>query len=85
MGHFEYLGKGRYHLGEEEKHATHMSFLAGGTGITPILQVTCSSRLRHTRPDTALLTQMPPCFVIGRELIRAAAPCSIWWVPPHVL
>nr|AGC97428.1 nitrate reductase [Dunaliella salina] len=39
VGHFTYEGKGKYVNGKNKGVAKQMSMLAGGTGITPILQV----------------------------------------------
>lgn len=39
VGHVEYLGKGRYILDGEERFATAINLLAGGTGITPCYQI----------------------------------------------
>ncbi|KAF5831631.1 Mo-co oxidoreductase dimerization domain-containing protein [Dunaliella salina] len=39
VGHFTYEGKGKYVNGKNKGVAKHMSMVAGGTGITPILQV----------------------------------------------
>jgi nitrate reductase (NAD(P)H) len=38
-GEFVYLGGGRYSFQRAEKAATHISMIAGGTGITPCYQV----------------------------------------------
>lgn len=39
LGHFVYHGQGRYRMGNAEGTATHLSMIAGGTGITPCYQV----------------------------------------------
>nr|AAT72293.1 nitrate reductase [Dunaliella viridis] len=39
VGHFTYEGKGNYVNGKSKGKASKLSMLAGGTGITPILQV----------------------------------------------
>lgn len=39
VGHFTYLGRGRYSHGDGEGFARSLSFVAGGTGITPCYQV----------------------------------------------
>jgi nitrate reductase (NAD(P)H) len=39
LGHFQYLGRGRYKHSGHEGHATRLSMIAGGTGITPMWQV----------------------------------------------
>lgn len=43
LGHVHYMGQGRYTLDGEAHLARHVSMIAGGTGITPMLQV------RHER------------------------------------
>ena len=39
LGHVHYLGRGRYTLDGDAHTATHISMIAGGTGITPMYQV----------------------------------------------
>lgn len=41
-GHFHYLGRGQYTLGDKSGFASHMSMCAGGTGITPCYNVSPS-------------------------------------------
>lgn len=38
-GHVHYTGRGRYTLDGEPYFTTHISMIAGGTGITPMYQV----------------------------------------------
>lgn len=46
LGHVHYLGRGRYTLDGDAHTATHISMIAGGTGITPMYQVGGSGRLQ---------------------------------------
>ena len=39
IGTHEYLGKGRFKSGSKEHSCTKLGMMAGGTGITPMLQV----------------------------------------------
>jgi len=39
MGKFEYLGGGSYQLNRRAGHAHYLSFVAGGSGITPCYAV----------------------------------------------
>ncbi len=39
LGHVHYLGRGVFTLDGEAKHAKRISMIAGGTGITPMYQV----------------------------------------------
>ena len=45
VGHFTYEGKGAYTNGKKKGRASKLSMLAGGTGITPILQVCVSENV----------------------------------------
>jgi hypothetical protein len=38
-GHVHYLGRGQYTLDGEAHRTSHISMIAGGTGITPMYQV----------------------------------------------
>ncbi|PNW79324.1 hypothetical protein CHLRE_09g410950v5 [Chlamydomonas reinhardtii] len=54
LGHFVYNGRGSYTLnGKVTKHASHMSFVAGGTGITPCYAV-IKAALRDPEDNTKL-------------------------------
>ncbi|GLC36090.1 hypothetical protein PLESTB_001381700 [Pleodorina starrii] len=54
LGHFVYDGRGSYTLnGKLKKRATHMSFIAGGTGITPCYAV-IKAALRDPEDTTKL-------------------------------
>jgi ferredoxin-NADP reductase len=39
MGKFEYLGAGKYNLNRRPGSAHYLSFIAGGSGITPCYAV----------------------------------------------
>eukprot|EP00898_Chlorokybus_atmophyticus_P002635 jgi/Chlat1/3372/Chrsp23S00270 len=39
LGHVHYLSRGNFTVDREPKHATHISMIAGGTGITPMIQI----------------------------------------------
>ena len=53
VGEFEYLADGKFLLDGEECNATHFNFVAGGTGITPCMQV-ASEILRHPSDKTQI-------------------------------
>nr|QPB70507.1 NitA [Volvox powersii] len=54
LGHFVYDGRGSYTLnGKQRKRTTHMSFIAGGTGITPCYAV-IKAALRDPQDTTRL-------------------------------
>jgi len=42
-GHIEYLGKGTFKLPGQSRTAKHVGMMAGGTGITPMLQVAAAA------------------------------------------
>jgi nitrate reductase (NAD(P)H) len=62
VGEFEYLADGNFLLDGEENHGTKFNMVAGGTGITPCMQI-ASEVLRH--PDDP--TQISLIFA-AREL-----------------
>jgi nitrate reductase (NAD(P)H) len=47
VGEFEYFGNGRFTIDHESHQAKQFNFVAGGTGITPCMQVV-SEILRHS-------------------------------------
>jgi len=69
VGEFEYLSNGKFLLDGEECYASRFNMIAGGTGITPVMQV-AAEILRHPE-DT---TQMSVIFAAREEndlLMRA--------------
>ncbi|EFJ43675.1 nitrate reductase [Volvox carteri f. nagariensis] len=63
LGHFVYDGRGSYTLnGKLHKHATHMSFVAGGTGITP-----CYAVIKAALRDPEDKTQISLVFANNTE------------------
>lgn len=53
VGEFQYLGKGKFLIEGKEHKATHFNMIAGGTGITPVLQV-AAEILRDAEDDTLI-------------------------------
>lgn len=53
VGEFEYLEKGKFLIEGEEHNAKKFNLLAGGTGITPTMQI-ASEVLRHSDDHTQL-------------------------------
>ncbi|GIL55781.1 hypothetical protein Vafri_11308 [Volvox africanus] len=63
LGHFVYDGRGSYTInGKVRKHATHMSFIAGGTGITP-----CYAVIKAALKDPEDTTQLSLIFANNTE------------------
>ena len=71
-GMHEYLGKGKFKLHKREVTCKKLGMMAGGTGITPMLQVTSPRRQAHApmaNPDAhAPLRTLPD----GPNMPRAA-------------
>lgn len=53
VGEFDYQGSGEFLKEHEECHATHFNMIAGGTGITPVMQI-ASEILRHEDDPTKI-------------------------------
>ena len=53
VGEFEYISDGEFLLDGEECHATKFNMVAGGTGITPCMQI-AAEILRHPRDNTQM-------------------------------
>jgi len=53
VGEFEYLNNGKFLLEGEEHNATKFNLLAGGTGITPTMQI-AAEVLRNTSDKTQM-------------------------------
>jgi nitrate reductase (NAD(P)H) len=53
VGEFEYLADGNFLVDGEEEKATHFNMIAGGTGITPVMQI-ASEILRHPSDNTKI-------------------------------
>lgn len=53
VGEFEYISNGKFLLDGEECSATHFNMVAGGTGITPCMQV-AAEILRHPADKTQI-------------------------------
>lgn len=75
LGHMEYTGRGRYLLDGEPRRATHMSMIAGGTGITPMYQVIKDVLRRGDDVQLSLLyaNQTPDDILLREELDELAA------------
>jgi len=53
VGEFDYHGNGHFLKEHEECYATHFNMIAGGTGITPVMQI-ASEILRNTEDNTKI-------------------------------
>jgi len=53
VGEFDYHGNGKFLMEHEECYATHFNMIAGGTGITPVMQI-ASEILRHSDDETTM-------------------------------
>lgn len=53
VGEFDYHGNGKFLKEHEECYATHLNMIAGGTGITPVMQI-ASEILRHGDDETKI-------------------------------
>jgi len=53
VGEFEYLADGNFLVDGEEQKAKHFNMIAGGTGITPVMQI-ASEILRHPSDNTKM-------------------------------
>lgn len=69
VGEFEYTKNGNFTIDGEAKFATKFNFVAGGTGITPCMQVV-SEILRHSE-DTTQVSLIFACRVEGDLLMRS--------------
>eukprot|EP00547_Thalassionema_nitzschioides_P003977 CAMPEP_0194202222 /NCGR_PEP_ID=MMETSP0156-20130528/2296_1 /TAXON_ID=33649 /ORGANISM="Thalassionema nitzschioides, Strain L26-B" /LENGTH=867 /DNA_ID=CAMNT_0038927653 /DNA_START=77 /DNA_END=2680 /DNA_ORIENTATION=- len=69
VGEFEYLKNGNFTIDGESHFASKFNFVAGGTGITPCMQV-ASEILRHTE-DTTQVSLIFACRVEGDLLMRS--------------
>lgn len=70
VGEFEYLSKGNFILeGEGECHARCFNMLAGGTGITPCMQI--AAEILRNPDDPTLISLIFACRVEGDLLMRS--------------
>jgi nitrate reductase (NAD(P)H) len=53
VGHIEYLGRGNFSVHGKQRFAKKLTFLAGGTGITPVYQV-ANSILKDANDQTEM-------------------------------
>jgi len=53
VGEFEYISNGKYFIDGEELNSTRFNMVAGGTGITPVMQV-AAEILRHPEDRTQI-------------------------------
>lgn len=71
----EYLGKGRFKVGSKELTCTKLNMLAGGTGITPMLQV-MSAILKDAADPTQIsliYANQTPDDILVRDELEALA------------
>jgi len=69
VGEFEYLGNGKFMIDGEENYASSFNMLAGGTGITPVMQI-ASEILRHP-DDPTKMSLIFACRLEGDLLMRS--------------
>jgi len=70
VGEFEYIADGKYLIDGEEHFSTHFNMIAGGTGITPVMQI-AAEILRHPK-DTTQLSLIFACREENDLLMRAS-------------
>ena len=68
VGEFEYLSNGKFLIDGKEQFATKFNMLAGGTGITPVMQI-AAEILRHPG-DTTQMFCIFACREEGDLLMR---------------
>mmetsp|Transcript_4615 Transcript_4615/g.6757 ORF Transcript_4615/g.6757 Transcript_4615/m.6757 type:complete len:250 (-) Transcript_4615:158-907(-) len=69
VGEFDYQGNGSFTLDGEECKATRYNMVAGGTGITPVMQI-AAEILRHPE-DTTQMSIIFACREEGDLLMRS--------------
>lgn len=69
VGEFEYLSDGNFLLDGEESKAKHFNMIAGGTGITPVMQI-AAEILRHPS-DATSISLIFACRIEGDLLMRS--------------
>jgi nitrate reductase (NAD(P)H) len=69
VGEFEYISNGNYLIDGEEVFATRFNMVAGGTGITPVMQV-AAEILRHPE-DTTQISLIFACREENDLLMRS--------------
>lgn len=69
VGEFEYISNGKYFIDGEECFSTRFNMIAGGTGITPVMQV-AAEVLRHPE-DTTQISLVFACREENDLLMRS--------------
>ena len=69
VGEFEYIANGKYFIDGEECFSTRFNMIAGGTGITPVMQV-AAEILRHPE-DTTQISLIFACREENDLLMRS--------------
>ncbi len=69
VGEFEYISNGKYQIDGEECYSTRFNMIAGGTGITPVMQV-AAEILRHPE-DTTQISLIFACREENDLLMRS--------------
>jgi len=78
VGEFEYVANGKYYIDGLEHFANCFNMIAGGTGITPVMQV-ASEILRHPE-DKTKLSLVFACRTEGDLLMRSTLDA---WAETH--
>lgn len=79
LGHYEYLGRGRYidsGKGKEERFASKVGLICGGTGLTPgfqVMQAICRDPEDTTEVYLLYANQSPDDILMREELEKMAA------------
>jgi NAD(P)H-flavin reductase len=69
VGEFEYISNGKFFIDGEEQYATRFNMVAGGTGITPCMQI-AAEILRHPL-DTTQISLIFACREENDLLMRS--------------
>eukprot|EP00548_Thalassiothrix_antarctica_P012466 CAMPEP_0194159262 /NCGR_PEP_ID=MMETSP0152-20130528/77729_1 /TAXON_ID=1049557 /ORGANISM="Thalassiothrix antarctica, Strain L6-D1" /LENGTH=797 /DNA_ID=CAMNT_0038868805 /DNA_START=962 /DNA_END=3355 /DNA_ORIENTATION=- len=69
VGEFEYIKNGHFMMDEEECFAKSYNMVAGGTGITPCMQV--AAEILRNKDDTTRISVIFACRIEGDLLMRS--------------
>eukprot|EP00970_Alexandrium_tamarense_P012975 scaffold3198_cov213-Alexandrium_tamarense.AAC.7 len=69
VGEFDYHGNGKFLKEHDECYATHFNMIAGGTGITPVMQI--ASEILRNPDDKTTMSLVFGCREEGDLLLRS--------------
>ena len=69
VGEFDYHGNGKFLKEHEESYATHFNMIAGGTGITPVMQI--AAEILRNSDDATKISLVFGARIEGDLLCRA--------------